>query len=101
MFCRLNDLKKKYVSNVRNGSRLGVVSDAQIDTAGAMMSALILKGRLRFWGLLGREEDIVVKWSDIEVIGEDTILFNLPVPKEYEFPRRGIFHLFSGDEEED
>ena len=101
MFCRLNDLKKKYVINVRNGSRLGVVSDAQIDTAGAMISALILKGRLRFWGLLGQEEDIVVKWSDIEVIGEDTILVNQPVPKEEELPRRGIFHLFSGDEEED
>ena len=36
--------------------------------------SLIVYGRLRFFGLLGREEDRVIPWEDIEIIGEDTIL---------------------------
>lgn len=98
MFCRINDLKDKYVINVRNGSRLGFVADAQIDTAGAVVSALVIKGRLRLWGLLGREEDIIVKWSDIEVIGEDTILVNQPVPRQDPAPKRGLFHILAEDD---
>lgn len=98
MFCRINDLKDKYVINVRNGSRLGFVADAQIDTAGAVVSALVIKGKLRFWGLLGREDDVIVKWSDIEVIGEDTILVNQPVSHEEPKTRRGLFHILTEDD---
>lgn len=98
MFCRINDLKNKYVINVRNGSRLGFVSDAQIDTAGAVVSALVIKGRLRLLGILGREDDLIVKWSDIEVIGEDTILVNQPVPREEPRQKRGFFHILTDDD---
>lgn len=98
MFCRINDLKDKYVINVRNGSKIGFVADAQIDTAGAVVSALVIKGKLRLLGLLGREEDIIVKWSDIEVIGEDTILVNQPVPREEPKGRRGLFHILTEDD---
>lgn len=80
MYCSVNDLKSKFVVNVRNGGRLGSVSDVEIDTVSAMVSALLIRGRLRFFGLLGREEDTVIKWSEIEVIGEDTILVNCPLP---------------------
>ena len=38
------------------------------------MTALIIPGRLRLLGLLGREEDAVVPWENIEKIGEDIIL---------------------------
>lgn len=100
MFCQLSDLKDKYVINVRNGSRLGFVADAQIDTASAMVSALVIKGRLRLFGILGREEDTLIRWSDIEVIGEDTILVNHPLPPKEEPPRsggRGLFHILTED----
>ena len=91
MFCRMGDLRNKYVINVRNGSKLGYVSDAEIDTAAAAVTAIVIRGRLRFFGLLGREEDTIIRWQDIEVIGEDTILvnFNCPSPG----PRPG-FRMF-------
>ena len=31
-------------------------------------------------GLLGHDEDIVISWKEIEVIGEETILVNHPLP---------------------
>lgn len=80
MFCRMGDLRNKYVINVRNGSKLGYVSDAEIDTAAAAVTAIVIRGRLRFFGLLGREEDTIIRWQDIEVIGEDTILVNHTLP---------------------
>lgn len=86
MFCRMGDLRNKYVINVRNGSKLGYVSDAEIDTAAATVTAIVIRGRLRFFGLLGREEDTIIRWQDIEVIGEDTILVNYTLPAQENAP---------------
>ena len=46
----------------------------EIDTVTARVLSLVIYGRLRFFGLLGREDDIIIKWQDIEVIGDETIL---------------------------
>ena len=74
MNCRMADMRSKEVINVKDGSRLGCVCDIEIDTATAKIYALVIYGRLRLFGLLGREDDIVIRWDDIEVIGDDTIL---------------------------
>ena len=31
-------------------------------------------GRLKLFGLLGREEDITIPWKEIEKVGEDVLL---------------------------
>lgn len=80
MFCRMGDLRNKYVINVRNGSKLGYVSDAEIDTAAAAVTAIVIRGRLRFFGLAWPGGDTIIRWQDIEVIGEDTILVNHTLP---------------------
>lgn len=74
MLCRLTDLRDKDVINIRDGMRLGSVGDVELDTATARILAVVIYGPLRWFGLLGREEDRVIRWNDIEVIGEDTIL---------------------------
>ncbi len=74
MNCRLADMRNKEVINVKDGMRLGCVCDVEIDTCTAKLCAIIIYGRLKCFGLLGREDDIVIRWCDIEVIGEDTIL---------------------------
>ena len=43
--------------------------------------AIVIRGRYRLFGLLGREEDTVIPWEDIQVIGEDTILVRCPAIK--------------------
>ena len=74
MRCRVVDMRNKEVINVKTGVRLGCVSDVEIDTKDAKLLAIVIYGRLRWCGLLGREDDILIKWDDIEIIGEDTIL---------------------------
>lgn len=74
MRCRVVDLRCKEVINIKTGVRIGCVNDVEIDTKDAKVLAIVIFGRLKCWGLLGREEDIIIRWEDIEIIGEDIIL---------------------------
>ncbi len=74
MRCRIVEMRNKEVINVKTGVRLGCVSDVEIDTKDAKLTAIIIYGKLRWCGLLGREDDLIIRWEDIEIIGEDTIL---------------------------
>ena len=78
MLCRINDFKYKDVVNAGDGVRLGYVGDVELDTESAALTAIVIRGRYRLFGLLGREEDTVIPWEDIQVIGEDTILVRCP-----------------------
>ncbi len=80
MVCRLGELKNKEVINIRNGCRLGYADDVEFDNCTAKICKLIIYGKPRFFGLLGREEDMCVNWGDIEVIGQDTILVSCDFP---------------------
>lgn len=74
MVCSLSELKNKEVVNVRNGIKIGYVDDIEIDTATSSVVSLVVYGRPKCMGILGREEDIIIKCDNIELIGEDTIL---------------------------
>lgn len=74
MNCRIIDMRHKEVINIKDGTRIGCVCDIEIDTTDARVVAIVIYGRLRFFGLFGREDDIIIKWQDIQVIGDDTIL---------------------------
>ena len=76
MNCRIVDLRNKEVINIKNGARLGCVSDVEVDTCDAKLVAIVIYGRPRLFGLLGREDDCIIDWCDIEIIGEDSILVN-------------------------
>ena len=76
--CRIVDLRHKQVVNVKDGTCLGCVDDMEIDMATAKLVSIIIYGRLKWFGLLGRCDDICIKWEDIQVIGEDTISGMLP-----------------------
>lgn len=83
-------MRHKEVINVKDGMRLGAVCDLEIDTTNARVSAIVIYGRLRWFGLLGREDDVVVRWQDIQVIGDDTILVNYNSPIRTKGPPRGL-----------
>lgn len=74
MICRMSDLREKEVISIQNGSCLGCVSDVEIDTCCAKIIAIVIYGKSRLFGLLGREEDVVIGWDEIQCIGEDTVL---------------------------
>jgi len=81
MNCRIVDMRNKEVISVKDGTRLGCISDVEVDTCTAQLMAIVIFGRLKLLGILGREEDIIIRWCDIEVIGEDTILVNFEPPR--------------------
>lgn len=88
--CRITDLRYKEVINVRDGSCLGFVSDVEVDTVTAKVVSLIIFGRCKLFGLFFREDDTIINWCDIEVIGEDTILVNMR-PQQREHRGKGGF----------
>ena len=83
-------MRHKEVINVKDGTRLGTVCDIEIDTTTARVSALVIYGKLRWLGLLGREDDIVIRWQDIQVIGDDTILVHYNNMVRTKGPPRGL-----------
>ncbi len=80
MICKITDMHDKEVINICDGMRLGCVDDVEVDTCTAQLVSLVIFGRSKGLGLLGREEDIIISWKEIEVIGEHTILVNHPMP---------------------
>ena len=77
MDCRIVDLRYREVVNICNGHRLGCVSDVLIEIGTGRVTALIVPGPLRFFGLFGREEDYIIPWECIDRIGEDIILISI------------------------
>ena len=80
MQCRLVELRCKEVINVADGSRYGYVGDAEVDLETGQIRSLIVPGRLRLLGLLGREEERVFPWSAVRRFGEDIILVEGELP---------------------
>ena len=80
MICRIDELKNKQVVCVKDGCVLGLVSDIELDTQSGTLTAIIIFGRYKAFGLLGKEEDIIIPWDDIKVIGAETVLVNTEPP---------------------
>ena len=74
MKCRVSELRYKEIIDVADGCRYGFVGDAEVDLETGEVTQLIVPGRLRLFGLLGRWEDAVFPWSSVRRIGADTIL---------------------------
>ena len=55
MECRVSELRYKEIINVSDGSRYGWVGDVEVDLESGQVRALVVPGRLRLFGLLGRE----------------------------------------------
>ena len=64
----------KEVINLHDGQRLGYITDAEIDINTGRVVSFLIEGRRRFFGFLGKEPDISIKWEEIEKIGVDMIL---------------------------
>ena len=78
--CRVFDLRRKEVINIRDGARLGYVCDVEIDELEGSVDAIVVPGPARFFGLFGRDEDYIISWDEIEKIGEDIILVSVVFP---------------------
>lgn len=80
METRVAELRYKEVISVEDGTRYGYVRDMEVDLETGQVRTLIIPGRRRFFGLLGREEDKVIPWNTVKRFGEDIILVEKPDP---------------------
>lgn len=78
--CSITELRNKEVINAKSGCRVGFVSDVEINTCDGRLSAIIIWGRARCFGLFGKDDDIRICWENIQVIGNDTILVCADIP---------------------
>lgn len=82
MNCCITDLHEKEIINLSDGCRLGSVCDVEIDTCAGTIVSIIVWGKSKFLGLMGKTEDIKICWQDIKIIGDDTILVDFDCPAE-------------------
>ena len=91
MSSRIVDLRNKQVVCTQTGCILGYVSDVEFSLQNGQLLSIVIFGRPRFWGLFGREEDIIIPWDEIKVIGQETVLVTtdptpyIPVLKKHKF----------------
>lgn len=74
MKCTLSELRSKEIISLKSGTKLGYADDIEFETDNMTVKSLIIYGRLKLFGLLGRDEDMVISGAHIEKIGTDTIL---------------------------
>lgn len=74
------ELCSKEVVQLKDGACLGRVDDVELDADTARIGSLLLLGRPRLFGLLGRDETLTIPWADIERIGLDAILVRTDIP---------------------
>lgn len=77
MICSLNELKCKEVINIENGERIGYIDDIEFESENGTIIAFIIYGRTRFWGIFGKDDDIILTCNDIKLVGKDAILVKL------------------------
>ena len=74
------ELCSKEVVQLKDGACLGRVDDVELDADTARIGSLLLLGRPRLFGLLGRDETLTIPWADIERIGLYAILVRTDIP---------------------
>ena len=74
MVCRIAQLQYKEVIDIADGTRYGFVGDVELDPERGAIQGIVVRGRPRLLGLLGREPDVVFPWSSVKRFGEDIIL---------------------------
>ena len=89
MNCRITDLHNKDVINIRDGNRIGCVDDVEVDTCTARLVAIVVHGRAKCLGIFGREDDIIIPWRNISVIGEDSVLVDFECPRRHHHHHKG------------
>ena len=74
MICRLEDLRKKEVIDILTGERLGYIDDVEMNVEKSVVRSFVIYGRERFFGIFGREDDVVIPCTEIKVVGNDVVL---------------------------
>ncbi|RKD34310.1 YlmC/YmxH family sporulation protein [Thermohalobacter berrensis] len=87
---KTSELKEKEVINIRDGSRLGLISDIEIDLKRGEIKAIVVPGHGNLFSLFNRRGDYIIEWRNIKKIGKDVILVDLSLNWEREDSGKNI-----------
>ena len=76
----IRELCEKEVVQLEQGVCLGIWPLIPPPPVCTRLQSLILLGRPRLFGLLGREENLTIPWQEIETIGTDAVLVHTQLP---------------------
>ena len=93
MSVKFTDLHCKEVITICDGQRLGYVSDVCVELPEGRVSAIVVPGPCRLFGIAGRRDDYIIPWNCIKKIGPDIVLVECR-PNECRTPRSGKRLLF-------
>ncbi|MFO7262833.1 MAG: hypothetical protein A6D91_00225 [Bacillaceae bacterium G1] len=71
---RVSELQARVVINILDGRRLGYISDVVIDPERGRITAVVLPGEGKFFGIFGHGKEKVIPWTNIVKIGIDCVL---------------------------
>ena len=74
---RLSELQNKNLVNVSNGKNIGNIIDVNIDYQSGNIKSFIIESKGSILTFSNKDNDMEVKWNDIQKIGEDVILVNM------------------------
>ena len=74
---RLSELQNRNLVNVSNGKNIGNIIDVNIDYQSGNIKSFIIESKGSILTFLNKDNDMEVKWNDIQKIGEDVILVNM------------------------
>lgn len=94
--CTLKELRGKEVINIFNGERLGFIDDVCFNTQNNSVKSFIIYGRERLFGLLGKQNDLLIECNQIHLVGEETILVSLENTEDTpeEDTKKSLLHKF-------
>ncbi|MBR2327883.1 MAG: YlmC/YmxH family sporulation protein [Clostridia bacterium] len=93
MLWRLTELKSKEVINLKNGAKLGTVSDIEIDIANGSIKSIVVPSGNGAFSLFGKHEDIIIPFEDIKKAGNDLLLVDYE-PSDIEAAKNGKRNFF-------
>lgn len=73
---RMSELQNKTVINLVDGKNIGNIIDMSVDEKG-VTTGLVVEKKKFFISLFTSNKEIIVKWNQIEKIGEDVILVSV------------------------
>ena len=73
---RLSDFQSKVIVNINDGKKIGNIIDIDINKDGLSSGIIVEKSKFII-SRFSSSGEVVVKWDQIERIGEDVILVNI------------------------
>ncbi|MDD6024596.1 MAG: YlmC/YmxH family sporulation protein [Oscillospiraceae bacterium] len=88
---RFSELRCREVVNIKDGCRVGGVADLELDLDECRLEALVVPGKCRFFGLLGRDHDFIIPLKCVVRVGPDILLVDVDLSKVREPCKRKSF----------